>query len=150
MPPDPRVVVGCCAVVPHDGHLLMVQRGAQEGNEWSANGAGQWALPGGWIDFEDADVESTAVREVREETGVWVEPHAAGGHTFGLWPEREKAIVTVFVVCRYVHGEPQVREPDKCPVVEWVPLTEVADRPLFEPLAMWWATNGRYLMVSGA
>jgi 8-oxo-dGTP diphosphatase len=146
MPPDSRVVVGAAAVVAHEGHLLMIQRGGD--GEWSSNGAGTWALPGGWIELDDADVESTAVREVREETGVWVEPHAAAGHTFGRWPDKEKAIVTVFVVCQYVHGEPQVREPDKCPAVEWVPLAEVADRPLFEPLAMWWPVNGRYLMAS--
>jgi ADP-ribose pyrophosphatase YjhB (NUDIX family) len=91
------------------------------------------------------------VRETREETSVWVEPHAAAGTRFVIaGRSREKAIkgLTVFVVCQYVHGEPQVREPDKCPAVAWVPLAEVADRPLFEPLAMWWPVNGRYLMAS--
>lgn len=147
MPPDNRVHVGAAAIVAHEGNLLMVQRGAGD-SRWSREGNGLWSVPGGWIDFDDPDVESSAVREVREETGVWVEPHAAGGHTFNLNESREEAIVTVFVVCRYVHGEPQVREPDKCPAVEWVPLEEVADRrPLFEPLALWWPINGRYLMA---
>lgn len=146
MPPSSRIHAGVAAIVAHEGNLLMVKRGG-------ADGAGKWCAPGGWIDDDDVDIESTAVRETREETGVWVDPHAAGGHTLHtMLPPSAYAgdkAVTVFVVCRYLHGEPQVREPAKCPEVAWVPLTEVQERPLFEPLALWWATNGRYLMVEG-
>lgn len=147
MPPDSHVHVGVAALVPLDGNLLMVKRA-------SADGDGLWSVPGGWIDHTDVDPESTAVREVREETSVWVDPHAAGGHTLHTIKPPSKyhgdKAFTAFVVCRYLHGEPQVREPEKCPVVEWVPLTEVHERDLFEPLALWWATNGRYLMVEAA
>jgi 8-oxo-dGTP diphosphatase len=145
MPPSNRVHAGVAAVVAHEGQLLMVQRAG-------ADGEGSWSVPGGWIDHEDVDAESAAVRETREETSVWVEPHAAAGHTLHVIAAPESRAgdkgLTVFVVCQYVHGEPQVREPDKCPAVAWVPLAEVADRPLFEPLAMWWPVNGRYLMAS--
>lgn len=144
MPPDPRVHAGVAAVVPHDGKLLMLKR---EG----ADGAGKWSVPGGWVDHEDVDVESTAVRETREETRVWVDPHAAGGHTVHtIKPPSGYAGdkgVTLFVICRYLHGEPFVTESTKCSAVEWVPFEEVAERPLFEPLAMWWPVNGRYLMA---
>lgn len=37
--------------------------------------AGEWGLPGGFIDLADADVVSAAYRELREETGFAGGPH---------------------------------------------------------------------------
>lgn len=159
MPPCQRLYVGAAAIVTRDvvdgasaapvRQLLMVQRAGTDGD-------GTWSLPGGWINWDEGDplpedAFATATRETREETGVWVEPYADGGSTIhGIRepsPHAGKAALTVFVVCKVVHGEAQVREPEKCPAVEWVPLDGVTDRPLFEPLAMWWATNGRHLYL---
>ncbi|MDQ1830612.1 NUDIX hydrolase [Massilia scottii] len=45
-------------------HVLLVQRGAHPAK-------GQWALPGGFIDVRhDLDLDATALRKLREKTGV--------------------------------------------------------------------------------
>ncbi|NHZ83491.1 NUDIX domain-containing protein [Massilia sp. CCM 8695] len=45
-------------------HVLLVQRGAHPAK-------GQWALPGGFIDVRrDVDLDATALRKLREKTGV--------------------------------------------------------------------------------
>lgn len=50
------------------GHVLMLQRGPN-----SIYGAGLWALPAGHIE-EGESLQACAVREVREEVGLTVQP----------------------------------------------------------------------------
>ena len=137
-------------MVAHEEQLLMVERKG-------ADGDGTWSVPGGWMqwDLEDPlpdDAYATAVSETREETGVWVDPFAAGGFTIHVMappsPRAGEAAVTLFVICRYLTGEPHLMEPDKAATVCWVPLDAVVDRPLFDPLAQWWSTNGDYLRAA--
>ncbi len=63
-PQSPLVGVG--AVVVHEGRVLLVRRGSEPLK-------GHWALPGGVLDVGETLVEGV-VREVREETGLVVEP----------------------------------------------------------------------------
>ena len=49
-----------------DLELLLIKRAQSERDPWS----GHMALPGGRRDDEDDDLQTTAVRETREETGV--------------------------------------------------------------------------------
>jgi 8-oxo-dGTP pyrophosphatase MutT (NUDIX family) len=44
----------------------------------------RWLQPGGHTDPEDTDVLATALREVREETGVLARPVEAGGRPFDV------------------------------------------------------------------
>jgi bifunctional NMN adenylyltransferase/nudix hydrolase len=60
--PYPPILVTTDAVVVHDGHLLLIQRGR-------APGRGLWALPGGFVDQDETLLEG-CVRELREETGL--------------------------------------------------------------------------------
>lgn len=62
---DQRPVIGVGVVVLKDGRVLLVRRG-------KAPRAGRWSLPGGRQEFGET-VRETALREVREETGLEVE-----------------------------------------------------------------------------
>jgi len=63
-PQTPLIGVG--AVVVHEGHILLVCRGTEPLK-------GHWTLPGGLLELGESVVEGV-VREVREETGLIVEP----------------------------------------------------------------------------
>jgi ADP-ribose pyrophosphatase YjhB (NUDIX family) len=59
---DPKV--GISVLVEHDGQVLLVQRGIEPG-------LGQWCLPAGFIDWDEAPT-TAAARECAEETGLTV------------------------------------------------------------------------------
>lgn len=59
-------LVGVGAVVVHDSRVLLVQRSTEPAK-------GQWSIPGGLIDVGES-LAAAVVREVREETGLHVEP----------------------------------------------------------------------------
>jgi 8-oxo-dGTP diphosphatase len=61
-------LIGCVGAVVTDsrGRLLLIKRGHEPG-------AGLWSLPGGRVEPGETDAEAL-VREMREETGLEVEP----------------------------------------------------------------------------
>jgi 8-oxo-dGTP diphosphatase len=59
-------LVGVGAVVVHQGHVLLVQRGTEPMK-------GRWSIPGGLLEVGESLVAGVA-REVCEETGLLVEP----------------------------------------------------------------------------
>ena len=59
-------LVGVGAVIVEQGRVLLVQRGTEPAK-------GKWSIPGGLIDVGESLREGVA-REVREETGLLVEP----------------------------------------------------------------------------
>jgi len=63
-PETPLVGVG--AVVVYQGRVLLVRRGSEPLK-------GQWSLPGGLLEIGES-LSAGVVREVREETGLIVEP----------------------------------------------------------------------------
>jgi 8-oxo-dGTP diphosphatase len=63
-PSSPLVGVG--GVVVHEGRVLLVERGTEPLK-------GKWTIPGGLIDVGETLIEAVT-REVREETGLVVEP----------------------------------------------------------------------------
>ena len=125
MPADSNVKVGTAALIIDDGKLLMIQR-------QGSDGAGTWSIPGGWLEFGETPGEAAA-REAKEETNIDVIPVDDGGVITFPSDDGTTWIVDVFVECLWVGGEPQVMEPDKCPVVKWVLLGDLPS-PLFEPL----------------
>lgn len=105
----------------------------------------------GILDWTDTTGRAS-VRETREETSVWVDPFAAAGFTIHVMrppsPRAGEAAVTLFVVARYLHGEPKNLEPDKAKSVCWVHFDDVTAAPLFDPFAQWWASNGDFLIAA--
>ena len=63
-PETPLAGVG--AVVVHQGRVLLVRRGTEPAR-------GQWSIPGGLIELGES-LKDAVIREVREETGLIVEP----------------------------------------------------------------------------
>ncbi len=59
-------LVGVGAVIVHEGRVLLVQRGTEPAR-------GRWSIPGGLIEVGEP-LSLAVVREVREETGLEVEP----------------------------------------------------------------------------
>ncbi len=59
-------VVGVGGVVVHDGRVLLIRRGKQPLY-------GRWVVPGGTVELGEP-LEEAVVREMREETGLEVEP----------------------------------------------------------------------------
>lgn len=70
--PHPAVTADC-VVFGYDGKelkVLLIRRGVEKEASTTAE-VGKWALPGGFLDVEkDKTVAHTAVRELREETGL--------------------------------------------------------------------------------
>jgi 8-oxo-dGTP diphosphatase len=119
----PRVGVGVFVV--REGRFLL-------GKRKGAHGAGEWALPGGHLEFGES-VEACARREVQEETGLVVTQVRPGPWSSDLFAEVDRHYVTLFVIAGSPAGEPELREPDKCEGWEWFRWPELP-APLFAPL----------------
>ncbi len=59
-------LVGVGGIVVHESRVLLVQRGTEPLK-------GQWTIPGGLVDVGET-LREAVIREVREETGLAVEP----------------------------------------------------------------------------
>jgi 8-oxo-dGTP diphosphatase len=64
--PGPRIRCVGAIITDDTGRLLLIQRGHEPE-------AGRWSLPGGRVRPGESDPQAV-VREVHEETGLWVEP----------------------------------------------------------------------------
>ena len=114
-PQTPLVGVG--AVVVHEGRVLLVRRGSEPLK-------GHWTLPGGVLEVGETLVEGVA-REVREETGLLVEPlelvelldriHRQAGRV------RYHYVIADYL-CRVIGGE--LRAASDADAVRWVERAE--------------------------
>jgi 8-oxo-dGTP pyrophosphatase MutT (NUDIX family) len=105
--------------------LLMIKRAAFEGDPWS----GHVALPGGRQEPGDASLESTAIRETWEETGIDL---ARDGCVIGQLDDLEPRtprlpplVITPFVAV-LGHDVPIVLSPEVDEAF-WVPLSALQD-----------------------
>ncbi len=117
-----RPTVGVQAAV-FRGSLVLLQQRA------NVFGAGTWGLPGGHLEFGES-FEDAASRELAEECGLHaVELRTVLPHNT---PYKQTHYVQIAVEVLDWHGEPEIREPDRCTGLRFFPLSHLP-QPLFEP-----------------
>ncbi len=91
---------------------------------------GYWAVPAGHVE-KDESVLAAALREVREEVGVEIEPddlipvtamHRTGGNGQAI----DERVDFFFTTTRW-RGEPRLMEPGKAAGLAWFALGELPD-----------------------
>ncbi len=80
---DPKVAV--VALITDRDHVLLVQRGIDPG-------AGKWALPAGFVDWDEAPAEA-AIRETLEETGLQVQID----RLLDVFPRRDHGLADIVI-----------------------------------------------------
>lgn len=128
------VRAGVAVLVANGESLLMLKR-------YGKHGSGTWSIPGGWMEYGESFFD-TAAREVKEETSVDVEPVRVRHVTNDIFEDHGLHAVTIFVEARYASGEPTITEPDKCLSVCWMPLRQLHELTLFDPLRRWVIEDG--------
>jgi 8-oxo-dGTP diphosphatase len=141
MPYDPKVHVGAAAVIVHhpSGKLLVLKRGN------TAHGAGQWSIPGGWIDHNETP-EQAVLRELKEEIGLVGKDPVLLDVVSNTFPSPVDTCITVFYEIPYTSVQDQIaviKEPDKLKEIDWVYIERlVLDYDLFPPLASFLEEKG--------
>jgi ADP-ribose pyrophosphatase YjhB (NUDIX family) len=103
---------GVAVLVLEDERVLLGRRGRA-----TANRPGLWALPGGYVEF-DEDFLSAARREVHEETGLAIEVRAIVNVSMS-YLSRDLHALTVVLTAEPVAGT--LRPDDGLDAVEWFP-----------------------------
>jgi ADP-ribose pyrophosphatase YjhB (NUDIX family) len=93
-------VPGVHALIERDGRILLGRRAFDPG-------AGCWGLPGGFLEEGEAPDEGLK-REVREETGLEIEP----GELFGTWlqPHGERTVLCLLWRAHVLGGVEQAAD----------------------------------------
>ncbi|MEV6986499.1 NUDIX domain-containing protein [Sphaerisporangium sp. NPDC051017] len=116
------------AVIVHDtttGQVLLLQRAPS-----AKFAADHWDLPVGKADKGEL-ITTTAVRELREETGLVVNPDRlkVAGLIHGAWGvEAPNGFLTVVFVAHEWEGEPVNAEPHKHVRVAWMSVDDIPQR----------------------
>ena len=110
--------------------VLRRQREVLRGRRQGSHGAGEWAFPGGKLDYGEHPL-ACAARELEEESGLT----AANFHALPFWSNDifvvdEKHFLTLFIVCDYRGGEPERCEPSKCLAWRWAAWPKELPSPL--------------------
>jgi ADP-ribose pyrophosphatase YjhB (NUDIX family) len=98
------------AVVRDDGRILAIQR----------HDNGRWEAPGGVLETDET-IPAGLVREIREETGLEVEPIALTG----VYKNMKMGVVALFFRCQLLGGVETLSE--ETTAVRWLTRDEVVD-----------------------
>ncbi len=112
-----NVRVGVGVAIIKNGKLLL-------GKRLNSHGDNTYAFPGGHMEFKES-WEETAVREVKEETGLDIKNVRLLGITNDIYENEDKHYITIITVADYICGEPETLEPNKCEGWNWYSLDEI-------------------------
>ena len=113
-------ILASSAIVERNGKILLIKRKYEPG-------IGKWALPGGIVEYGET-VEETAVREVKEETGVDIKlERLLGVYNLMVKDEIGNLKKQFVIVCFLSKGLTENLKPDE----------EVADASWFKPEEIW-------------
>jgi ADP-ribose pyrophosphatase YjhB (NUDIX family) len=96
-------------VVDDQGRALLIQR----------RDNGHWEAPGGVLEL-DEDIMSGLRREIREETGLEIEPELLTG----VYKNMERGIVALVFRCRLIGGNPVTT--DESRAFRWVTADDIS------------------------
>lgn len=114
-------VVGVGVMIWKDDKVLL-------GHRMASHGAGEWASPGGKLDYMES-IEECAKRETCEEAGIEIKD-VRFLRLMNLKDYPPRHFVDIAVVADWESGEPQVMEPDKLERGEWADPDNMPE-PLF-------------------
>ena len=138
-----RVGAGFGVILEKDGKILLGLRHSDPDKADSTfRSAGEWSLPGGKLEWGET-LETGAVREVLEETGITIKnPQVISVHNC----KNEHAhFLTVGLLTHEWVGEAKVMEPEQMVKWQWFDLNSLpAERyfPSFEVIANY--TQGKF------
>ncbi|WP_046866886.1 NUDIX hydrolase [Microvirga massiliensis] len=116
-----RPIAATIAAVFHEGRILLVRRA-------NPPDAGRWGFPGGKIDAGET-IESAAVRELLEETGVHAEAHrvftAVDAFDHDESGRLRQHFILIAVLCKWKSGDPIAG--DDALEARWFRLDELDD-----------------------
>ncbi|WP_409291307.1 NUDIX hydrolase [Peribacillus sp. SCS-37] len=91
-----------------------------------------WTMPGGRV--EDGEtLHEAVIREVREETGVRVEPHHILAVSEGKFAERNHHAILFTFKAKLIQGTPAVQDPEEIREVVWMPLDAASEHLSYIP-----------------
>jgi 8-oxo-dGTP diphosphatase len=118
---EPRVKVGVGIMIVKDGQVLL-------GRRKGAHGEGEYAWPGGHLEFGET-LEECIEREIAEEAGIKVRPIRPVSVSNVIKYGRHYLDIQYLV--EYLGGEPTVLEPDRIESWAWYNLNSLPE-PIFE------------------
>ena len=116
----PRVGVG--VMVFKDGKILL-------GKRRGSHGAGEWAFPGGHLEYMES-FEECAARESKEECGIEIQ-NITLLHVINSKAYAPKHYIHIGMIAEWQSGEPHVLEPEKSECWQWFTLDALPE-PLFD------------------
>lgn len=127
-----KVRVGVGIMLLKGGKVLLGRRHSDPSKADSeVHGEGTWTMPGGKPDFGES-LADCACREVREETGIVVEPGSLRCISVADDIVSDAHFATVGFLAEQFKGEARVMEPDEIVEWKWFPLDDLPE-PIYFP-----------------
>ncbi len=141
--PD-RPFLAVSAVIVRDGRVLVVRRARAPAKQI-------YTLPGGVVEAGETLLEAVR-REIKEETGIDIEPVALAGHREFIVRDDDKRVSRHFVILsfasRWIAGEPVLN--DELDEARWIDPSDFSGLTTTEGLAEIIAAGVARLEAAGA